>query len=731
MRRPVPPWFIYATGGKITRTDDMDQVAVMGRRMKYFGVICLCCVLMGAIGLAFFAQNLADEKFKANHDLENDVSMYQNNQNPSDSEGGFNSVSTTVDVSSTEELTTLYDKVAFTGVAADRDAIYVIAKAHNETYLGYGEWRRDWDSMLMKFDSDGNLIWKRIMGGPSLDLFAKVAVLNDSIYVGGHYREDWDSSVDGLLVKYNINGSLLWKRTWGGFNSDSFSGVAADDDHIYVSGRTACYRASGYDGLLMMFNSSGDLIWNQTWQVSSQSSFTGISMDGNSIYLSGSVDGGGQDVLLVKYNYSGFEIWNRTWGGLRDDHIYDLEVEDGFIYLAGFAAGNALLMQYDSSGTLLWNRTWGGNRGGSFRGIAVDGNDIYVGGSITYVDWGGDGYVNAVVVKYNASGDLLWNQTWQVNSQSAFAGIAISNGFIYGAGETFQTAVLAKYNYIGNLIWVQVLGVAPEGIDPLIIFLIIGAVATVTSVIVIKKRHLIMGKIKASPKGGRLAEKHPLPQNLRKYRGIAYMRPTDGEDQLDLEQLIGQLPLAEAEQVRQRLPLIDEEYQELAIAFELLPPEERLPMLKYIFKHIPSNDTWEHVDQLIEEIEGLERDGKLAEAIGKLEKAIQLTEYLGDQKLFRNLTLHYHEIRAIEKFGEERMELESIPSLSHSVNHTLQTMFKTFFESCRICQRGLPEDHEYVVCQGCFAKFHRDCILRMLEQDKTCPACQKEWTGWI
>jgi len=76
---------------------------------------------------------------------------------------------------------------------------------------------------------------------------------------------------------------------------------------------------------------------------------------------------GDDDLLLVKFNSSGTTLWTRTLGGSSSDEGFSvIEASDGGLavtgYTGSYGAGyvNLLLAKFDASGNLLWTKTLGG-----------------------------------------------------------------------------------------------------------------------------------------------------------------------------------------------------------------------------------------------------------------------------------------------------------------------------------------------------------------------------------
>src|SRR6188768_840881 len=70
------------------------------------------------------------------------------------------------------------------------------------------------------------LLQQRTWGGPDRDGAHGVAVAADgSVYVTGSTRSFGAGGEDAVLLKYGTNGSLIWQRTYGTAPDDLNSGV--------------------------------------------------------------------------------------------------------------------------------------------------------------------------------------------------------------------------------------------------------------------------------------------------------------------------------------------------------------------------------------------------------------------------------------------------------------------------------------------------------------------------
>jgi hypothetical protein len=164
----------------------------------------------------------------------------------------------------------------------------------------------------------------------------------------------------------------------------------------------------------------------------------------------------------------------RTWGGPERDGAQGVAVAgDGSVYVTGetrsFGAGggDAFLLKYNASGTLLWQRTYGtapddlnsGGEAGIDVAIAPDNSGVLVLGNYR------DG--NIFLAKFSPTGLLLWDLTWGAKrgAQESAGAIAVAaDGTIYVAGLTTSFGVVQGDTFLlsftsgGRLNWQRTWG---------------------------------------------------------------------------------------------------------------------------------------------------------------------------------------------------------------------------------------------------------------------------------
>jgi len=235
--------------------------------------------------------------------------------------------------------------------------------------------------------------------------------------------------------------SAAWARSVSaGTDISKFLGVASDSSgNVYAAGyqtgsgtytygsKSVAGTNSGTNAVLVKYDSSGNALWVQSVSAgASISAFNAVAIDASgNIYATGyqsgtgtytydtqSVAGSstGKNIILVKYNTIGSVQWARAGGNYSEFNGVTVDTS-GNIYAVGYQSGgaaciygsqsvssgagsgtNAVLLKYDTSGNALWARSVSGATDMSmFNAVAVDttGNIYAAGyqagtGTVTY-----------------------------------------------------------------------------------------------------------------------------------------------------------------------------------------------------------------------------------------------------------------------------------------------------------------------------------------------------------
>jgi hypothetical protein len=175
----------------------------------------------------------------------------------------------------------------------------------------------------------------------------------------------------------------------------------------------------------------------------------------NFIYTTGSsLNASGQyDIILTKHTTANVEVWTQIWTHPNFDGLdmaADLTIDsNGDIVIVGTTQVSstdfdAIIIKYSSAGVLLWTQTYNGSLNGPDGLVTVraSGTDIYCGGSVlnTLAQMH-----NALAIKLNASGQVLWSHTYNSpsNLKDGHNRVALSgsNVIFYGGVQTLANPI--------------------------------------------------------------------------------------------------------------------------------------------------------------------------------------------------------------------------------------------------------------------------------------------------
>jgi hypothetical protein len=211
--------------------------------------------------------------------------------------------------------------------------------------------------------------------------------------------------------------------------------------------------------------------WNVTWGGSYDDSAQEVATDSlNNVYIVGWTDLSGSDncdIIILKYDGNGTQEWAKFWRGRSDDKALNIYIDpSNNIYVCGYtkslgdANGDIIIIKFDSSGNEIWNKTWGGNQYEVGTCIIEDsGGNFYISGlTSSFGDLDGD----ACLIKFNSNFEEEWNATWGGSEIEIANKVAIdSNGHLYVVGHSESLdpspgesdVFILKYDRFGNLEW--------------------------------------------------------------------------------------------------------------------------------------------------------------------------------------------------------------------------------------------------------------------------------------
>lgn len=221
---------------------------------------------------------------------------------------------------------------------------------------------------------------------------------------------------DIVTIKYDSNGTEIWRTWWDIFMEDQATGIAVDGDgNTYVTGYT-----SDFSWEFFIFTLKYDNLGRVEW-VKTQPSMGGtikyhriaVDLEGN-VFVAGMDDN--WNYVTISYDPSGALRWSKTYHGSGNDWNEPTDIaidKSGYVYVTGYSPGletekDYATIKYDKDGNELWvNRYDHEQRVDHPEALTIDNlGNIYVTGS-SHSRWPPYDY-KWITIKYKPDGTCPW-----------------------------------------------------------------------------------------------------------------------------------------------------------------------------------------------------------------------------------------------------------------------------------------------------------------------------------
>jgi hypothetical protein len=203
------------------------------------------------------------------------------------------------------------------------------------------------DALIIKFDSSLNKLAGKRYGGTASDVFYKITIdSSNNIYVVGNTSSEGSGNYDALIIKFDSNLNKLAGKRYGGSGIDYFYDVVIDGSgNIYAVGSTTS-ESVGDEALIVKFDNNLNILYRKRCGGSSTDIFVGVAINtfGNAyaVGFTGSEGiGGGSDCIIAKF------IPNVPSGSSTGTILTAINISDSNLTLA-----NSALTLADSALTL-------------------------------------------------------------------------------------------------------------------------------------------------------------------------------------------------------------------------------------------------------------------------------------------------------------------------------------------------------------------------------------------
>lgn len=390
----------------------------------------------------------------------------------------------------------------------------------DKTQAGYGLA----DFWVIKQDAAGNKTWDKSFGGTGTEMIQDLIQTSDGGYllaglsssgVSTDKSQPSRGSQDYWILKIDANGSRVWDKSFGGTGYDHLYKVVPTADGGYLLGGLSDSPASGdkthaakgaEDFWIVKIDGAGNFQWDKAFGGTGLDQLIAMQQTADGGYILGGNSDSGisgdksqaskglEDFWLVKLDASGNKLWDKTLGGDDSDFLNFIYQTPAGDYIVGgnsysgasgdknqrsWGSADGWVVKLDGAGNKLWDATYGGTgedgfgdlqptNGGGF--ILGGYSNSAVSGTKTAPQVGG---VDFWLVKINALGNQLWDQTYGGNGDENIASLAqtLDGGYALAgpsdsgtSSDKSQPAVGLKDYWIVKLA-PEVLGIKEKGAD--------------------------------------------------------------------------------------------------------------------------------------------------------------------------------------------------------------------------------------------------------------------------
>lgn len=303
----------------------------------------------------------------------------------------------------------IFEKMYEKGINSTFNAVMEV----KDGYVAVGSYEKDENqtkdnlrnALIVKYDKDGKIIWEKDFTSLSNSKFNKVIEVEDGyIVIGQSIFADMEmgNSKDGggVIVKYDKDGEIVWKSFHGGTKSASFNGITVVDGNFYVVGR------DGTDfGNIVKYSSNGEYQWHKNYRYTDTFGLSDIVFSNGKLYAVGSKEifdhevtdddkrnTTNTDALLIRYNLDGEVEFEKTFGGSSYERYNSIMAYHNNLFAIGSSSSSdsglkiftdgektaGILVKYDLDGNIERKNVYGGSNHDNLTDIATDNSNLYI-----------------------------------------------------------------------------------------------------------------------------------------------------------------------------------------------------------------------------------------------------------------------------------------------------------------------------------------------------------------
>lgn len=326
------------------------------------------------------------------------------------------------------------------------------------------------DVVIIKHAPDGGELWTRSFGGPDFEsLWSFDVSASGQIVIAG-----MSATGNGVPARCFIASFAADGTPGSVFRLDDNLCLAAAVDvggNVIVAGYSQNTSDPTSCAFLVKLSSAGTPIWRREFGSAGSGrgcdSVSGIAVDAQgNVYVGGSTQTGGtfdgaptrglRDGFAFKYDSAGRQLWARQYGFAGRQVVHEhgssqisLDPDGGILIAASVHEpflGDALVVRYDANGALLWSRRFANRTHDVAWGVTADRRGVYVVGYLMPGDVSGDfkeqrQYQDGFLAFLSRSGELQSVRLLGDGNSGGLSGVGMAR-----SGDVVATGVVRTGN---------------------------------------------------------------------------------------------------------------------------------------------------------------------------------------------------------------------------------------------------------------------------------------------
>jgi sarcosine oxidase delta subunit len=227
------------------------------------------------------------------------------------------------------------------------------------------------DYWIVKLDNEGQIEWQKTIGGQYHDELRSIIQTADGGYMlagssnstaTGDKTEKRYGESDYWVIKTDKFGTIEWQKVYGGEGDEQLKTILQTSDGNYIlagnsasetTGNKNASNKNGIDFWLLKIDSSGEILWQETYDVGKTDLLASlVENEDGSLLIGGHAMSETatdkkkdkediNDYVAIKINEKGEEQWRKTVGSNGQDVLRKaVRVRDGGYLLAGTSKGS-------------------------------------------------------------------------------------------------------------------------------------------------------------------------------------------------------------------------------------------------------------------------------------------------------------------------------------------------------------------------------------------------------